>query len=87
VIGGELSCKELVELVTEYLEGALPPSEHARFESHLAICEGCMTYLDQMRQTIRTLGKLSEQSVAPEAMETLLTAFRDWRSGRGVRNR
>lgn len=87
MIGGELSCKELVELVTEYLEGTLPPSERARFEAHLAICDGCTTYLDQMRQTIRTLGKLSERSVAPEAMEALLAAFRDWRSGLRLKDR
>jgi predicted anti-sigma-YlaC factor YlaD len=75
----ELSCQELVELVTEYLEGTLPDQERVRFDEHLAVCEGCRVYLDQMRRTIRTVGTLSEETLAPEARDGLLAAFRDWR--------
>ena len=74
-----MSCKELVELVTDYLEGALPPAERNRFEEHLAICPGCHTYLEQMRQVIGTLGKLTEESVRSEAKQGLLQVFRNWK--------
>ena len=78
----DLPCQELVELVTEYLEDRLPATERARFEAHLAICSGCRTYLEQMRQTIRSLGRLSEESIDDDAKSRLLAAFRDWRRGR-----
>jgi anti-sigma factor RsiW len=77
----DLPCQELVELVTDYLEDRLPTTERARFEAHLAICSGCRTYLEQMRQTIRSLGRLSQDSIDPEARLRLLAAFRDWRRG------
>jgi len=75
----ELTCQELVELVTAYIEGALPLDEHARFEAHLAVCRGCRTYLEQMRQTISLLGTLTETSLSPQAREDLLGAFRRWK--------
>jgi predicted anti-sigma-YlaC factor YlaD len=78
-LADELACKELVELVTEYLEGTLPDRERARFGEHLGLCPGCRAYLEQMRQTIRVLGPLSEESIAPRAREELLRAFRDWK--------
>ena len=77
----DLPCQELVELVTDYLEGRLAPIEQRRFEAHLALCRGCRTYLEQMRQTILALGKLSEESIDPAAKERLLGAFRAWRRG------
>jgi anti-sigma factor RsiW len=77
----DLPCQELVELVTDYLEGRLAPMEQRRFEAHLALCRGCRTYLEQMRQTIRALGKLPEESIDPEAKERLLGVFRNWRRG------
>ncbi len=77
----ELTCKELVELVTEYLEGTLPASERLRFEAHLADCPGCTAYLQQMRLTIRALGRLSEETIAPEAKDELLRRFRHWKQG------
>jgi anti-sigma factor RsiW len=80
-VSDDLACKELVELVTEYFEGTLPRSERARFEEHLVLCPGCRTYLEQMRLTIRAVGKLSEESIAPRAREELLRAFRDWKRG------
>lgn len=76
----ELTCRELVELVTRYLEGALPAADVARFEAHLADCEDCTAYLDQMRETIRVLGRLPEETVSPKAMAELLSRFRDWRA-------
>ena len=74
----EMACRELVELVTDYLEDRLPPDDRARFEAHLADCSYCETYLEQMRQTIRLLGRLPEESLAPQARDALLAAFRGW---------
>ena len=74
----EMPCRELVELVTDYLEDRLAPVDRARFEAHLAECEYCAAYLEQMRETIRTLGRLPEESLSPEARAALLTAFRGW---------
>jgi predicted anti-sigma-YlaC factor YlaD len=76
----ELSCIELVELVTAYLERALSPRDRVRFEEHLAICQGCRNYLDQMQQTITLVGKLAVESVPVGAREQLLQAFRNWKS-------
>ena len=75
----ELPCRELVELVTEYLEERLSPDDRARFDAHLAACEACRAFLDQFRQTIRALGRLPEEALSVEARTTLLAAFRDWR--------
>ncbi len=76
---GGLTCKELVELVTDYLEGKLPPADRARFKEHLALCPNCPTYLEQMRLTIRALGMLPEESIALEARQQFLRVFRDWK--------
>ena len=76
----ELACRELVEIVTDYLEGAMPDWERASFEEHLAECEGCSTYLDQMRRTIELTGRLTERDVSQPAADALLRAFRDWKS-------
>ena len=77
----QLSCQELVELVTEYLEGALSEEERARFEQHVGRCDGCGQYLEQMRQTIELTGRLSLGGLSPEAERELLEAFRGWRAG------
>lgn len=74
----EMPCRELVELVTDYLEDRLSPVDRERFEIHLRACDACRTYLEQFRQTIRALGRLPEESLSPEAKTTLLAAFRDW---------
>lgn len=74
-----MTCKELVELVTAYFENALPDAERARFERHLSDCEGCTAYIQQMRQTIRLVGRLAEDDLSLEASEALLHAFRDWK--------
>ena len=76
----DLSCKELVELVTEYLENSLPLSEKAQFEAHLALCPGCRTYLEQMRQTVHTVGHLTEESLDPTTRDRLLALFRNWKN-------
>ena len=76
----QLSCRELVELVTDYLEGALSDEERARFEEHIDACGGCKVYLEQIRQTICALGHLPEDALAPDAERALLEAFRGWRS-------
>ena len=75
----EMSCQELVELVTEYLEGTLPAQDRPRFEAHLAGCQGCTNYLAQMRQTIHTTSRLSEEAVPPDAKHALLGLFRNWK--------
>lgn len=77
----EMPCRELVELVTDYLEDRLSPADRARFEVHIEQCEYCETYLEQIRQTIRTLGRLPEESLPPEARDALTVAFRDWSRG------
>jgi anti-sigma factor RsiW len=74
-----LSCQELVELVTDYLEEALDPAERARFQHHLDECGNCQIYLDQMRATIELTGSLRPSSISPEAEEALMHAFRDWK--------
>jgi anti-sigma factor RsiW len=76
----EMPCRELVELVTEYLENRLPQVDRVRFEAHLAECDYCETYLEQMRQTIRVLGRLPEKSLSTEARDAMLAAFRGWAS-------
>jgi anti-sigma factor RsiW len=75
-----LSCKELVALITEYLEGTLSRADHKRFDKHLSGCDGCTTYIEQMRKTIRLAGQLREEELEPAARDELLAAFRDWKS-------
>jgi anti-sigma factor RsiW len=75
----EMACRELVEVVTDYLEGALPAHDRLRLEAHLAECRYCMDYIAQMRRTIEALGKLPAQPVDPAQQEVLLEAFRGWR--------
>lgn len=75
-----LTCQQLVELVTDYLENALPVRERARFEEHLGVCPGCLDYLEQMQQTIRAAGALDEQSLDPSVRDALLAAFRGWQA-------
>jgi anti-sigma factor RsiW len=74
-----LQCRELVELVTEYLEGSLAPGERIRFERHLAICPGCAAYVLQLRGTLRAAGRLTERSLPDDARDRLLRAFREWK--------
>jgi predicted anti-sigma-YlaC factor YlaD len=73
-----MTCQQLVELVTDYLEGALSPDDERRFDEHIRICVGCRRYLDQMRLTIATLGRLTPEDVSPEAEQELIEVFRNW---------
>jgi anti-sigma factor RsiW len=74
----QLSCQEVVELVTDYLEGALPVAERQRFEEHIERCTGCRRYVEQMRTTLSVTGELSPETLTPEAEQALLEAFRTW---------
>lgn len=77
-----LICREVIELLTDYVEDALPAKERRRVEAHLATCDGCTTYLEQVRKTIRLTGMLTEEQIPEEEKRRLLAAFRDWtRSG------
>ncbi len=73
------TCREIVELVTEYLEGTMSRRDRAAFERHLAGCEGCSDYLDQMRAVIRLSARPVEESLSPELQLELVEAFRDLR--------
>jgi anti-sigma factor RsiW len=73
-----MACSELVELVTDYLEGRLDPADRARVEQHLSGCDACTAYVEQMRQTLGALGRIPEESISPQARDELLHAFRDW---------
>ena len=76
----DLDCRDLVEVVTDYLEGAMAPAERRRFDRHLAGCDGCRHYLEQMRTVIRLVGRPTVEAVPPKTMAGLLRAFRDWRA-------
>ena len=74
-----ISCQELVELVTAYLEGALSTEQTSVVEEHLHFCDGCVTYLDQMRTTIVAVGRVKEEELSDEMRARLSNAFRGWR--------
>jgi anti-sigma factor RsiW len=82
-VRGEMTCKELVELVTDYLEGRLPLHERTRFEMHLCYCDWCAEYVRQLREVVRGAGALREESIEPAARDALLAAFRGWKGGSG----
>jgi anti-sigma factor RsiW len=77
--GDDMTCNEIVEVVTDYLEGAMPQPDRQRFEAHLESCPFCTEYVVQMRQVAGSLGGLREDSIAPEKRESLIEAFRGWR--------
>ena len=74
-----LTCRQLVELVTEYLDGALAPRDIALFEEHVMTCPGCHAHIDQMRRTLDVLGRVPEELLSADAERDLLEAFRGWR--------
>jgi anti-sigma factor RsiW len=74
-----MTCREMVELVTDYLEGRMYGATRERFEAHVAVCDACTLYIEQMRQTIVALGHIPADTISPEAEEELLAAFRTWR--------
>jgi anti-sigma factor RsiW len=74
-----VTCQEVVELVSDYLDRALPPEEASLFEQHVNFCDGCDWYLEQMRETIGTVGRITEEDVPEGTREKLLAAFREWK--------
>jgi anti-sigma factor RsiW len=79
-----MNCRQIVELMTAYLEGALSPRDRARFEEHIAGCDGCTAYLAQMRMTMRAVGRLAHEPMAEPLQRDLVAAFRNWRSQQGA---
>jgi anti-sigma factor RsiW len=77
-----MACQELVELVTAYFDGSLSRRDRRRFERHIAGCDHCTAYLEQMRLVIAATGRLTEDDLEPKARDELLEAFRGWREGR-----
>ena len=77
----EIVCQQAVELVTDYLEGALSPRDRARFEAHLAGCPHCTEYLEQIRATIAALGRIEPEDLDPQARDELVALYRSWRQG------
>jgi anti-sigma factor RsiW len=79
VTNEELTCKELVELVTDYLEGHLAPMDRSRFEEHISACPGCIHYLQQMQSTLKALAATPSPELPDEIQSALMTAFRNWK--------
>ena len=77
-----LSCQQMVELVTEYLDGVMEPRRRARFEAHLAGCDGCTNYVEQFRTTVAVVGRLEVDDVPEPVMAELISAFRNWADDR-----
>jgi anti-sigma factor RsiW len=77
-----LTCQQVVELVTEYFDGVMEPRQRARFEAHLADCDGCTNYLEQFRTTVAVVGRLDVGDVPAPVMNDLLSAFRHWADDR-----
>ena len=73
------TCREIVELITDYLEARLPLEARTRLEQHLVFCDWCRVYLEQIRQTIRVAGAVTEESLSPEKRDELIRLFRDWK--------
>jgi anti-sigma factor RsiW len=75
----EMACQELVDVITDYLEGTLPDPDRARFDAHLATCPACQEYVEQMRALVRLTGSLEARSLEPATVDSLLSAFRRWK--------
>lgn len=78
-----MACQELVEVITDYIEGTLPPDDVRRLEAHLAVCDVCREYVEQMRRTMRMVGRLAAGEVDPAIRTRLVGAFRAWRDAAG----
>lgn len=78
----EMACNELVEIVTDYLDGMLPAAELARLRDHLASCDGCQAHIEQMRATVRVLQSEPEEQASAELANELAGMFREWASTR-----
>lgn len=77
----DILCRQAVELVTDYLEGALSRRDRERLETHLAACPHCTEYLAQMRTTIAVLGRVEPESLTPDARDDLVSLYRSWQAG------
>jgi anti-sigma factor RsiW len=75
----EMACRELVRVISAYLDGTLPAEDRLRFDAHLEECPYCVNYLEQMRETIEALGEFTADSIAPERRREILEAFGEWR--------
>lgn len=78
----ELTCREVVELVNDYIDGVMPLEERVRLERHLDDCPHCVVYLEQMRTTVAAVGRLGEEELEAEVPADLLRAFRAWSRAR-----
>ena len=76
----DVTCREVAELLSDYLDDAIPAPDRARLDAHLAECNGCAAALEQLRETIRVSGTLTEAQVAQERLEPVRSVFRTWRS-------
>ena len=76
----DLRCRQVVELVTAYLEGDLGARDRRRFEAHIAGCDHCATYIEQMRMTLAGVGTVTLDGLSPDAERELLDAFAGWKS-------
>ena len=77
-----MTCRQIVELMTDYIEGNLAAAERARFEEHISGCDGCRAYLAQLQTTRKVLGTIADEPVPAAVERDLLEAFRSWRSAR-----
>ncbi len=75
-VGFTVDCQDLVEMLTDYLDGALDPQTRSRLEAHLRLCDGCDAYLEQLRATVATLGATPRPQPAPNLQEALMAEFR-----------
>jgi predicted anti-sigma-YlaC factor YlaD len=76
-----ITCQELTEVLSDYLEGVMAAEDRARFDAHLALCDGCVHYVTQMRQTIAATRALRREDVEATAPDEVLSAFRAWQRG------
>jgi predicted anti-sigma-YlaC factor YlaD len=76
----ELACREMVQLITDYLEGVLPLADRTRFEQHLVFCAGCRNYVQQVRDLLRTVGRIPEHALTPAVQRDLVQAFHSWKA-------
>jgi predicted anti-sigma-YlaC factor YlaD len=79
-----MTCEEFVQLVTDRLEGALSEADVRRFDEHMGLCPWCARYFEQMKVTLRTVGRIDAESITPQARDALLHAFRDWNAGKAA---
>ena len=81
MMAGNMSCQEMTELITEFLDGSMPWFQRIRFQMHVGLCRGCRHYLGQMKLTIKTLGQLPPDPMPPEIRDEMLRRFRNWKKG------